>query len=138
MKVLCAGTFDILHPGHLFFLKEAKKYGDELIVIIARDKTVETEKKRKTIFDENARLELLSSLKFVDKALLGDEKDKLKIVEEIKPDIIVIGPNQPVNVEKLEKNLKKRGLANIRIVKLEKKFGDWSSSRLIAKIKKLK
>ncbi len=46
--VMCFGTFDILHPGHLYFLRECEKYGDELIVVIARDATVEKVKEKKT------------------------------------------------------------------------------------------
>jgi len=41
VKVLAFGTFDILHPGHEFYLKEAKKHGDILDVVVARDSTVE-------------------------------------------------------------------------------------------------
>ena len=48
-KVMCAGTFDIIHPGHLYYLSEAKKYGDNLVVVVARDETSKDFKGKKPI-----------------------------------------------------------------------------------------
>ena len=75
--VLASGVFDLLHLGHVKFLEEAKKTGGknaELIVIIARDSTVEKTKSRKPIMSENQRRALVESLKVVDAAVLGFEK----------------------------------------------------------------
>jgi len=79
-KVICFGTFDLLHPGHLDYFKQAKKYGDFLIVIIARDKNI---KKKDKIFSEQERLSLANNLKVVDKAVLGDLKDFLKPIKNL-------------------------------------------------------
>lgn len=94
-RVFVAGTFDILHPGHIAFLREASKYG-RVYVAVARDKNSEKIKGRKPINDENQRLEVIKSVKYVYDAFLGDEKDFLKSVERVKPNIIVLGPDQKV------------------------------------------
>ncbi len=106
-KVLVGGTFDLLHPGHLALLKYAASKG-KLYVIIARDSTVEKIKHRKPILPEQARLAIIESLKYVYKAVLGDTSDFLKPVEEIKPDIIVLGPDQDFDEEELKAKVEKR------------------------------
>ena len=105
-KVLVFGTFDIFHPGHEYFLKQAKKHGDELVVVVARDSTVKNIKGKMPINDEQYRLRVIQALDFVDKAVLGYESiDKYKIIEEIKPDIICLGYDQSAFVDDLEKKL---------------------------------
>jgi Glycerol-3-phosphate cytidylyltransferase (EC 2.7.7.39) len=61
VRVLATGTFDILHPGHLLYLEEARALGDELYVIVAREKNIKH--KPKPIISENQRLKMISSLK---------------------------------------------------------------------------
>ena len=72
-RILATGTFDLLHPGHVYFLTQARALGDELFVIVARDSNVTH--KPKPIIPETQRLEMVSALGMVDKALLGSEKD---------------------------------------------------------------
>jgi FAD synthetase len=110
-RVLAFGTFDGLHPGHLFYLKQAKKSGTELIVVIARDKTVEKIKGKKPILKEKERKHLIESLKPVDKVVLGTKKGKIyKIVEKLKPEVIALGYDQKPAKKELEKELKKIGM----------------------------
>lgn len=139
-KVMASGTFDILHPGHGIYLEEAKKLGGsdaKLYVIIARDSTVK-KNKRIPIVNENQRLEMVGMLKPVDKACLGNEGgDIFKIVEEIDPDIIAIGPDQKHDMSKLQKEAEKRGL-KAKVMKVEN-YHDIdldSSCKIIKKIKK--
>lgn len=114
-----AGTFDLLHPGHYNTLKFAKSLADELVVIIARDKTVEKIKGRKPIIPEEQRVMMVEALKPVDKAILGSLNDKLEPILKIKPDVIVLGPDQTTyKVEELKKQLKKYNL-NPEVVKVE-------------------
>ena len=109
-KVLVAGTFDIIHPGHIYLFKKASELGD-VIVIVARDNSVKRFKGRSPIIPEHQRLAVVSSIKYVKKAVLGhDDPDILKIVEEIKPDIILLGPDQNFKEEDIVKELEKRGL----------------------------
>ena len=108
--VMCAGTFDTVHPGHLFYLSEAKKYGDKLIVVVARDDTSESFKGKKPIHDEKERLEKVRTLEIVDEAVLGHHGNIFDVIEEIKPDVICLGYDQNVQKNQLEEELRKRGL----------------------------
>ena len=130
--VACGGVFDILHPGHGFFLEKAKKYGDFLVVIVARDSTVK-KKKRIPIIPEEQRVEMLKYLKPVDIAILGTEGHFLDIIEKILPDVIVLGPDQNFDEKELEKELEKRGL------KIEiKRIGEYKNCPLHSTRKILK
>jgi FAD synthetase len=96
--VLASGVFDLLHLGHVKFLQDAKASGGknaQLIVIIARDSTVERTKGRKPIMAEEQRCALVEALKVVDKAVLGAENfDMGEVIEKVKPDIIALGYDQ--------------------------------------------
>lgn len=96
--VLAAGVFDLLHLGHVKFLEEAKRAGGEsaqLIVIVARDRTVENRKGERPVISENQRRALVEALEVVDEAVLGyEEFDISKVVERIAPDVIVLGHDQ--------------------------------------------
>jgi len=109
--VVTAGTFDILHPGHYYTLRYAKSLGDKLIVIVARDETVEKIKGRKPIIPEEQRRFMVETLKPVDKAILGSLNNMLEPILDIKPDIIVLGPDQRTyDVEQLKEELKRYNL----------------------------
>ncbi|MFX1521214.1 MAG: adenylyltransferase/cytidyltransferase family protein [Promethearchaeota archaeon] len=142
-RVLCFGTFDILHYGHVKYFEEAKKLGGdnaELIVVVARDSSVETMKGKKPIFSEEHRRALVASIKPVDVAILGTEGgDKLKIFEEIRPDIVALGYDQWPSITWLKEELKERNI-ECEIVRLSK-FGSEelnSSSLIVKKILKLR
>jgi len=89
--VLAGGVFDILHPGHIFFLEQAKRLGDVLVVVIASDETVRRVKKREPIHTAEARAKVVASLKPVDRVVIGSPSDKLAVVRRVKPDIIAFG-----------------------------------------------
>ncbi|MCK4475719.1 MAG: FAD synthase [Methanophagales archaeon] len=118
VRVLATGTFEILHPGHLLYLEEAKKLGDELFVIVARDVNVK-KRKRTPIIPEEQRLKMVSALKVVDKAMLGSEKDMYEPLYSIKPDIIAIGYDQDFDEGELERELRKRGF-NSKVIRIKK------------------
>jgi FAD synthetase len=137
--VLASGVFDLLHLGHVKFLEEAKKAGGqnaELIVIVARDSTVEKRKGKKPIMSENQRRALVESLKLVDEAILGyEEFDIGKVIEKIKPSVIVFGYDQKGMEQTVKKYVKEKGL-EIKIAKIAK-FGEDeldSSSKIKQKI----
>ncbi|MEM3333979.1 MAG: adenylyltransferase/cytidyltransferase family protein, partial [Thermoplasmata archaeon] len=77
VRVMASGVFDILHPGHIFFLEEAKKLGNELVVVVARDSTAR-KLKHQPIMNEDVRLKMVTALKPVDIAILGHEDDIFK------------------------------------------------------------
>jgi FAD synthetase len=96
--VLATGAFDLLHYGHLKALEDAKKSGgrnSKLIVIVARDKTVEKRKGKKPTIPEEQRRALVESLKPVDRAVLGYEEMNMKAaIRKLRPDIIALGYDQ--------------------------------------------
>ncbi len=135
-KVFIAGTFDILHPGHIYLINEAAKLG-KVFVVVARDVNVEKFKGRKPIISEEQRLYVISNIKGVYRAILGDVNDIFKSIEKVKPDIILLGPDQKISEKELKEVLRKRGLANVKIIRLERKFTKYpncSSSSIIRKI----
>lgn len=103
-KVMCFGTFDKLHKGHISYFKQAKRNGEYLVVVVARDKNVLKIKKRKATEDENLRLENVKKNIEVDDAILGGElSDRYSVIRKFKPDILCLGYDQRVNLEKLKK-----------------------------------
>jgi FAD synthetase len=137
--VLTSGVFDLLHLGHVKFLEEAKKAGGkntELLVIIARDSTVEQTKGTKPVMSENQRRALVESLKVVDEAVLGFEKFDLgDVIERVKPDVIALGYDQADMEKRVREYVDKHGLAVkvVRIGKFEEDELD-SSSKIRQKI----
>lgn len=116
---MASGVFDIIHMGHVHYLEEARKLGDELIVVVATDITVRR-MKHEPITPGNMRVQLVNSLKPVDRAVLGHEDDIFRTVEELRPDIIALGFDQKFDEAELLKQLESRGLGNIKVVRLSK------------------
>ncbi len=117
-KVLITGTFDHIHPGHINFLKQAKKLGDFLIVVIARDKTVSEVKDQTPLKNEYQRQDEIKELKIADRVILGKIGDKFEVIERQQPDIICLGYDQKSFTKNLKTELKKRGLTP-KIVRLK-------------------
>ncbi len=101
-KVMVFGTFDILHPGHVHMIKEAKQYGDYLVVVVSRDSTVQETKKRAPVRTEAERLKQVEDLKIADKVRLGYEDDKYRVIQEENPDVVALGYDQLFFVDRLE------------------------------------
>jgi FAD synthetase len=138
-KVLASGVFDLLHLGHVRFLEEAKRTSGpnaELIVIVARDSTVENRKGTRPVMPENQRCALVDSLKVVDCAILGFEGfDIGKVIEKIRPDVIAVGYDQE-GMERTVRDYAEKENLKIRIVRVGK-FGEDeldSSSKIKQKI----
>lgn len=137
--VLASGTFDLLHFGHVKFLEEAKKAGGEnakLVVIVARDSTVQKRKGTMPVMPEDQRRALVEALKVVDEALLGyEEFDIGRVIEKIKPDIIAVGHDQTGIEREVKRFIAEKGL-DIKVVRIGK-FGKEelnSSSKIKRKI----
>ncbi len=124
--VLASGVFDLLHLGHVKFLEDAKKAGGrnaELLVIVARDKTVEKTKGRKPIMPESQRRALVESLKVVDEAVLGlEDFDIGDVIDKVRPDIIALGYDQREMELQVREYIRKHDLA-IRTIRVGK-FGE--------------
>ena len=136
-RVFVAGTFDLIHPGHIDLLAHASRLG-KVYVVIARDENVRRLKGRKPLLNEKSRLKVVSSIRYVYQARLGDERDMLAPLEDIRPHIIVLGPDQPFDEEDLARRLEARLGYRPRIVRYPSKGefqeGMRSSSDIIAKV----
>ncbi len=119
IKVMVFGTFDIFHCGHINFLKQAKLYGDYLIVVVARDLTVKKIKGEYSLNKENSRVQKIKKSKLANKVVLGCLGDKYKIISKLKPDIICLGYDQNSFTGPLKDELKKRNLSYIKIIRLK-------------------
>ncbi len=109
--VMAFGTFDCLHPGHVFYLRKAKSLGDRLVVVVARDKNVRAVKGKKPLNGERDRLEMVKSLNFVDKAVLGDrEIQGWGVIKRFHPTTIALGYDQWTSIPSLRSELEMLGL----------------------------
>lgn len=130
IKVMAFGTFDVLHPGHLYFLKHAKDLGDVLIVSVARDVNAARFKGQRPLFNEQERLEIVRNLKLVDRAVLGDRGYYLSHILKEKPDIIALGYDQKSYNRHLPADLADHNLKT-KIVRLKPfKHKRYKSSKL--------
>ena len=118
-KVLVAGTFDFLHPGHIDFFRQAKKHGDFLVVVVARDVNAKMIKGRKPYFSQKERLALVAALDAVDKAVLGDSIDFFSAVRKERPDTIVLGYDQWAKENKINEALHRAGLDKTKVVRVK-------------------
>src|SRR6187431_653645 len=128
--VLIGGVFDIVHPGHIHTLKDAKKQGDVLVVVVARSSTaLKINKQRKIYHVESLRRELVSPIRYVDYAIIGREGTLYDTVEFVKPDIIALGYDQIHTEKEIAVNCAKRGI-NTQIIRLNTPFPGSKSTQI--------
>lgn len=128
-RVVATGTFDILHPGHIYYLERSRALGDELHVIVARDENVKH--KPAPVVPEGQRLCMIQSLAVVDDARLGDTEDMFRPIEAISPAIITLGFNQHFSEDALRNALSARGI-DAEVVRIDDYKGPgYAGSRLI-------
>lgn len=124
MTVLTFGTFDGLHEGHFFLFQEAKKLGDNLLVVAARDSYIRQQKNRAPRLSESERLSALRAVPEVDQALLADDwpnDDPYRLLRDLDFDVLVLGHDQQPGEEELVKILAKISKQNTKIIRLDKK-----------------
>lgn len=124
---MAQGTFDILHPGHLYYFSESAELGDELVVVLARDSRVS--EKKDTYFDEDERKQMVDALEMVDKTVLGSEGDIYSTVEKLDPDVITLGYDQSHEEEEVKEMAENATGHEVEIVRVEEKEG-YSSSNI--------
>jgi FAD synthetase len=108
LKVMVFGVFDGLHQGHRALLKEAKTYGEYLIVVVAQNAIVQQLKGHAPKYDVAERLAHLEMEDGVDEVVIGDAKlSSWEVVDKYQPDILVFGYDQMIMKEDFEKNLDK-------------------------------
>ena len=118
-RVLVGGCFNRIHPGHIYFLKEAKKLGNHLSVILTHDEN----NKKEYAIDFKTRKRNLEKLNIADKIVEGDRIDFMKTVNSLRPDIVVLGYDQKMPIEVT---------FNKEVVRI-KKHKHYSTKRMIKK-----
>ena len=103
--VMTFGTFDGLHAGHEMYLQQAKALGDSLVVVVARDETVQKVKGREPEYGEKERVKMLEESGIADTVVLGNVDDKYKVIKKHRPNVIALGYDQFVFTFRLEKFL---------------------------------
>jgi FAD synthetase len=116
VRVMATGVFDLLHPGHVYFLTEARRLGDELVVVVARDQTARRLKQEPYV-PEALRREMVEALKPVDRAVLGSATDIYETVVREKPQIIALGHDQVWNEREVERECARRGVP-VKVVRI--------------------
>ncbi|MAF25621.1 FAD synthase [bacterium] len=130
MRVLAFGTFDILHKGHRHFLVEAKKHGEHLTVVVARDETVRELKGRLPVNKEEDRVKNLEASGLADRAQLGYKGDKYRVVRDMNPDTICLGYDQEAFTSGLEKSFPK-----VKIIRLDAFQPEvYKSSKMVSRL----
>ena len=129
--VLVGGCFDILHIGHIKFLKEAKKTGDILVVLVESDiKVKELKGRERPLFIQKERAEVLAALNYVDYVILLPEmkqnQDYEKIIQQVRPDISAVTENDPL----LAKKKSQAELVNGKLI-IVPRVKTFSSSKLV-------
>lgn len=130
MLIMVFGTFDYLHAGHENLFKQARELGTEIITVIARDKTVKTIKGDFPDHNEKDRLKALKATQWSEKVILGNAKDKTKVIKDYRPNVIALGYDQFAFTYRLEKLLMDIKL-DTKIVRLKPYRPDMYKSSII-------
>lgn len=113
-RVMVFGVFDGLHAGHRAFLRQAKKRGVELIVVVARDEVVRLLKNKTPRHPQAARVSALRRNGLADRVALGDkEQGTYRVISRWEPDIICLGYDQGALADDMRKKI-----PDIRLVRL--------------------
>jgi D-beta-D-heptose 7-phosphate kinase/D-beta-D-heptose 1-phosphate adenosyltransferase len=114
--VFTNGVFDLLHPGHVRYLRQARALGDALIVGINSDRSVHANKgPGRPITPEAERAEVLSALEFVDAVVIFDEETPLEIIRAVQPDVLVKGADWAEDAIVGREDVEARGGRVVRI-----------------------
>lgn len=107
-RVVAQGTFDLLHPGHVHYLREAAAMGEELHVIVARRENVTH--KAPPVLPDRQRRDVVAALDVVDEARVGHPTDIFAPIADIDPAVIALGHDQHHDPKAIEDELASRGL----------------------------
>ena len=129
------GVFDMFHVGHLHLLKKAANSCDRLIVGISSDELVEEYKHKKPIIPFAHRMEIVSSLAFVDEVVVQSNRDKIKQYHDIGFDVMFVGDDwkgDPL-FEEVEKRLNEFG-ASVEYFEYTKEVSSTKFTKILQEI----
>lgn len=116
-RIMVAGTFEIIHPGHLEYLKRAWSMG-YVTAVVSSDENAERTKNRKIVIPQQQRAEVLAALYYVHDVVLGRPGNIFDVFYYVKPDVVLLGPNQGVSESVVKEEARKRGV-EVEVVRLE-------------------
>lgn len=129
--IFTGGSFEIMHPGHLYTIEQAKRLGDVLVAVLARSSTIRARKGREPVAQEPERLALMSSMRQVDAAILGVEGSIYETMEKVGPDVVALGYDQYHAEEDIRREAVKRGM-RLKVVRLKALNTDFKTSKILA------
>ena len=131
--VFIGGTFVVIHPGHIYTIRQAKKLGDVLVAVVARDATVRRRKGRDPIVSEEERRKVLSAIRHVDLAILGSESNIYDTLEKVRPDIVALGYDQYHREEEIALEARRREI-RLSVVRLSSLNPTLKTSKILAQL----
>lgn len=132
ITVVAFGAFDPVHPGHEFWLEQARSLGDRLVVVVARDGSIRARKGREPFQGEEERLKVVALLPMVDEALLGNKTaNQYTLLSELDFDVVALGYDQEPSNEAVRSELNVRGKSQVKIVRLPALRPDLYKSTLL-------
>ncbi len=128
------GCFDILHVGHVRYLREAKKTADVLVLALNSDSSVRSIKgEKRPLINEKERAEILAALEFINFVTIFEESTPLELIKYLKPDILIKGGDWPEEKVVGREEIKKWGGRVVIIPEVEGK----STTNIVEKIKQI-
>jgi cytidyltransferase-like protein len=128
--VMIGGAFEIIHPGHLHTVEQARKLGNTLVVVVATDKTVTKNKGRDPVTRQEWRVRLVSALRGVDVGMPGGQGSIYDTLEKVRPDVVALGYDQTHNPADIEAEARRRGL-ELTVVRLSSPLPDVKTSKIV-------
>lgn len=131
--VMLGGAFEIIHPGHVHAISEAKGLGNTLVVVVATDESVERNKGRPPATSQASRVALVSSLRQVDLAVPGNKGSIYDILVKIRPNLVALGYDQHHNGDEIVREAAKRGV-RMSTARLGSPMPDVKTSKILASL----
>ena len=136
VRVMAVGVFDLLHAGHLHYLEQAKSLGTELVVVVAHDDTVRSQK-HEPVTSQELRCRMVKGLKPVDDAIVGNSPGTpiFDILNVVKPNVIALGYDQKHSIDSIRNGLDEHGFSDVELTRVEGLSDDLDGTRkIIARI----
>lgn len=128
--VMIGGAFEIIHPGHLHTIEQARKLGDTLVVVVATDRNIVKNKGREPVTKQEWRVKLVAAIRGVDVSLAGGAGSIYDTLEKVRPDVVALGYDQIHNPADIEAEARRRGL-ELSVVRLSSPLPEVKTSKIV-------